>query len=409
MYDVRFCAGRRVSCTGILLLTFLRAQGKICMKELAYVLINPYTIRKSRLGGVIARYLSRTDLRLVAARMFGPSMELAEGYARCVVEREDGTPEMNRLIADYVTKEYAPNVSTGRPHRCMCLLFEGEDAIRKIWEVTGSVTLRWGCGQTVRETYGDYIQNDSGEVTYFEPAVLVGPTKDFVNRTLRLLCEHIPGESGLVNSHNEEKTLVMLKPDNFQRPSLRAGNIIDLLSSSGLRIVATKKFSMTVSQAESFYGPVVKSLTEKFPVFGAARVASAVSRELGFSVTDEEAAGLCTKIAERFARNQFEDIVEFMTGYRPSDVPEREKDIRAGAECLGLVYEGENAVAKIRDILGATDPSKARPGSVRREFGTNIMVNAAHASDSPENAEREMKIIDILGDNMSPFIRKYCY
>ncbi|MBO7224093.1 MAG: nucleoside-diphosphate kinase, partial [Kiritimatiellae bacterium] len=76
---------------------------------------------------------------------------------------------------------------------------------------------------------------------------------------------------------------------------------------------------------------------------------------------------------------------------------------------LGLIYEGENAVAKIRDILGATDPNKARPGSVRREFGTNIMVNAAHASDSPENAKREMKIIDILGDNMSPYIRKYCY
>ena len=48
------------------------------MKELAYVLINPYTIRKSRTGGVIARYLSRTDLKLVAARMFGPSQALAE-------------------------------------------------------------------------------------------------------------------------------------------------------------------------------------------------------------------------------------------------------------------------------------------------------------------------------------------
>ena len=97
-----------------------------------------------------------------------------------------------------------------------------------------------------------------------------------------------------------------------------------------------------------------------------------------------------------------------MTGFRPSAVPEEEKGQRAGAECLGLIYEGENAVAKIRDILGATDPNKARPGSVRREFGTNIMVNAAHASDSPENAKREMDIIDIAGDNMSPILRKYC-
>jgi nucleoside diphosphate kinase len=176
-----------------------------------------------------------------------------------------------------------------------------------------------------------------------------------------------------------------------------------------LRIVAIKKFSMTVGQAEEFYGPVVDSLTEKFPLFGAGRVAKAVSAELGFPVPEEAAKSLCEQIASTFAKTQFEDIVEFMTAYRPSAVPEKEKHLRAGAECLGLIYEGENAVAKIRDILGATDPNKARPGSVRREFGTNIMVNAAHASDSPENAKREMKIIDILGDNMSPFIRKYCY
>jgi nucleoside diphosphate kinase len=67
-----------------------------------------------------------------------------------------------------------------------------------------------------------------------------------------------------------------------------------------------------------------------------------------------------------------------------------------------VVYEGIDAVRKIRDLLGATDPSKARPGSVRREFGTSIMVNAAHASDSVENARREMKIIEV--DVPEPFM-----
>ena len=57
-----------------------------------------------------------------------------------------------------------------------------------------------------------------------------------------------------------------------------------------------------------------------------------------------------------------------------------------------------NAVAKIRDVLGPTDPSKAPPGSIRREFGSTIMVNAAHASDSPENARREMGIVNV-GEN----------
>ena len=54
-------------------------------------------------------------------------------------------------------------------------------------------------------------------------------------------------------------------------------------------------------------------------------------------------------------------------------------------------------VAKIRDVLGPTDPSKAPPGSIRREFGQTIMVNAAHASDSEENARREMGIVKVIG------------
>jgi nucleoside diphosphate kinase len=65
-------------------------------------------------------------------------------------------------------------------------------------------------------------------------------------------------------------------------------------------------------------------------------------------------------------------------------------------------------VTKIREILGATDPNKARPGSIRREFGTNIMVNAAHASDSAENARREMKILDVAHDPLvEELIRAY--
>ena len=83
--------------------------------------------------------------------------------------------------------------------------------------------------------------------------------------------------------------------------------------------------------------------------------------------------------------------------------------LRAGADCFAIIYEGHDAVRKIRERLGETDPNKARAGSVRREFGTSIMVNAAHASDSPENAQREMAILDIPADNFTPHIRKYCY
>ena len=62
---------------------------------------------------------------------------------------------------------------------------------------------------------------------------------------------------------------------------------------------------------------------------------------------------------------------------------------------------------RIRSILGPTDPSKAQPGSVRREFGRDIMVNAAHASDSPDNAVREINIIKVEEDLIGPLVRKY--
>jgi len=68
---------------------------------------------------------------------------------------------------------------------------------------------------------------------------------------------------------------------------------------------------------------------------------------------------------------------------------------------------GENAIGKIRDILGPTDPSKAQPGSVRKEFGSDVMVNAAHASDSPENAAREMKIIKVEKDTIKKLVQQY--
>ncbi|MFL6595604.1 MAG: nucleoside-diphosphate kinase, partial [Chthoniobacterales bacterium] len=74
---------------------------------------------------------------------------------------------------------------------------------------------------------------------------------------------------------------------------------------------------------------------------------------------------------------------------------------------VALVYQGENAVAKIREVLGPTDPSKAPPGSIRKEFGQSIMVNAAHASDSPENAQREMKIVQVDENNFKPLIESF--
>ena len=144
-------------------------------KELACVIINPYPIRKSRTGGIIARYLVRTDLKLVGARMVGASSALVNDFAEYLTHYDKDDPAKCDLFSSYVRKAFGVDAVTGRSHRSMLLLFEGEDAVRKIYEVTGDINQRWCCGQTVRDTYGDLVRDPAtGEVEYFEPCVLVG-------------------------------------------------------------------------------------------------------------------------------------------------------------------------------------------------------------------------------------------
>ncbi|MEI6647045.1 MAG: nucleoside-diphosphate kinase [bacterium] len=385
-------------------------------KELAFVLMNPYPMRKSRTGGIMARYLVRTDLKLVGARIMGPSQQFVDELSTYLATYDPTDLEKCALFSNYIRKNYAPCKVTGSPHRAMLLLFEGEDAVRKIYDVTGSIRQRWMSGQTVRDTYGDMVRDPvTNEVEYFEPAVLVGASTQVVSEVLKIFLKYLPTDAGLVRgaldfqtNEDVQRTLVMLKPDNWRQPSLRAGNIMDLLSSTGLRIVGVKKFAMSVAQAEEFYGPVKENLKKVFKHFGSDRAAQALAREFGFPVDATKLDDLCNQLAPLFAEREFESIVEFMTGYRPSICSAEEKIHPGKEECLALVYEGMDAVNKIRDILGATDPNKARPGSIRREFGTNIMVNAAHASDSAENARREMKILDVANDPLvEELIRAY--
>jgi hypothetical protein len=96
-----------------------------------------------------------------------------------------------------------------------------------------------------------------------------------------------------------------------------------------------------------------------------------------------------------------------MSGGSPSECPPAEQAKPGPEKCIALVYEGVEAVRKIRDVLGPTDPSKAPPGSIRREFGQTIMVNAAHASDSPESATREMGIVNVGENNFRQTVEEF--
>src|ERR1700744_396473 len=96
-------------------------------EELSYVLVTPYSIRKSRTGGIVARLISRTGLDLVAARMFAPSAELVEKYAASIVtDPEPRHRATQELIKKYVLKNFAPVDGISRP-RVLLLVFKGED------------------------------------------------------------------------------------------------------------------------------------------------------------------------------------------------------------------------------------------------------------------------------------------
>jgi hypothetical protein len=139
----------------------------------------------------------------------------------------------------------------------------------------------------------------------------------------------------------------------------------------------------------------------------ASKARAAVEKELNFKIGTEQEQQLGNILGPVFGDNQFENIVRFMAGRAPSEVPLGEVDKPGSEKCIALVYEGMEAVRKIRDILGPTDPSKAPPGSIRREFGQSIMVNAAHASDSEASATREMGIVNVGQNSFRQVVEEF--
>ena len=369
-------------------------------KELGFVLITPHSLRKSRTGSIIGRFCRIKGLDLVATRLFGPSQELTDSYADLLRNNPDVFEDKRDILADYVLRAFAPNPETDRPQRAMILLFEGEDAISKIYATAGSFDDSKGSADTVRGTHADYIRDPEGKLLYFEPAVLVAPTLAYAKRTLSFWERHAETDGGVVeNAANlpdeSEKTLVIIKPDNFRFPCSRPGNIIDLFSHSGLRIIGAQMHRMSMAEAKEFYGPVQGILREKLRGHSTERACRVLQEEFGFEMPEEVQQALSDSLGPVYGDNQFFGIMEFMTGRWLPDVSEEDMEADGKMRCLVLIYAGLDAVEKIRTILGPTDPSKAQPGSVRKEYGSNIMVNAAHASDSTDSSAREMGIVKL--------------
>src|SRR3989440_6424227 len=160
-------------------------------EQLAYVIITPYSLHKSRTGGILSRLLSRTGLELAGARMFAPSAELVKKYSEATISANDPQDRyIQQLIYDYILHNLAPDPKTGRRRRVMMLLFRGEDAVRKTRSVTGNITAERRGGESIRDTYGDLITDENNQVRYFEPAVLAAPTPDEAESKLKLWSQY---------------------------------------------------------------------------------------------------------------------------------------------------------------------------------------------------------------------------
>jgi nucleoside diphosphate kinase len=351
-------------------------------EQLAYVIVTPYSMRKSRTGGIVGRLISRTGLDLVGGRMFAPRAELTQRYADAIVTETDARHRATQqLIREYVLKNFTGEKNGQRP-RVLFLIFRGPEAVDRIHHVVGHIVHERTSGETIRDTYGDYITDDSDKVVYFEPGVVTAFEPDAVERDLQLWAEFSNSEGGILDravpypsGTQIEKTLVLIKPDNFRFPNLRPGGVIEVFSRTGLSIIGFKVHQMSVAQAEAFYLPVLPVLEKK--------------------------------LGPQSGRENWESIIEFMAGRKPSECPPEERDAPGTEKSIAIVYQGIDAVRKIRDVLGPTDPAKAPPGSIRKEFGQTIMINAAHASDSIENAKREMAIIRIAENNFKPLIENF--
>jgi len=384
-------------------------------QQLAYAILTPYSLHKSRTGGIIARLITRTGLELIGARMFAPSQELVQKYAESVVSSNDPQDRrIQELIRDYILKNFSPEPKSGRRRRVMVLLFQGEDAVRKVRAVVGSFSAHRRGGETIRDTYGDLVLDENEAVQYFEPAVLAAPTVDEAISKLKLWAHYSDSEGGVLENvihyapdEQSERTLVLLKPDNFRFATGRPGNMIDFFSRTGLFIVGIKVHRMSTAQAIEFYGPVREVLRNKLKGVVATRAKEALEKEFGFPIPGSEERQLGELLGPLLGENQFENIVRFMSGRGPSECEPALMTQPGTEKCIALIYEGANAVAKIRDVLGPTDPTKAPPGSIRREFGSNIMVNAAHASDSADNARREMRIVNVGENNFRQVIEDF--
>ena len=378
--------------------------------ELAYVLITPYSLHKSRTGGIIGRLISLSQLEFAGIHMYAPSDAWVDEYLSILRRSDLGNPVREAFIA-YVDENLRQKNPLGLSNRCMVLLFRGKNALNHLLDDVVGHARPEVTGHTVRGTYGDFQNLPDGKIKYFEPAVILGPDPETVREELEFFARTSVTDGGVVEgavrfpptARNVQTALVILKPENFEKRSRRPGNIIDVFSRTGLYIVGAKLLAMTCAQGEAFYGPLVDLFHDRLQFLIEKTLRERLKGAFDFDLPEEFFAASKQILADLNARAEFAKIVQYMTGVDPRKVKGEADRRRPGTvRSLALLYRGEDAVAKIRYWLGATNPQQAESGTVRSDFGRDLMQTAAHASDSPESAERERRIVGLWQTEPQP-------
>jgi nucleoside diphosphate kinase len=382
--------------------------------ELAYVMITPYSLHKSRTGGIIGRLLSLTRLDLVGVHMYAPGDKWVDAYLD-LLKRSDFDNPVRLQFIQYVDENLRRRNPLGLSNRCLVLLFKGENALNHLMDdVVGHASPKVE-GHTVRGTYGDFQPTPDGQVKYFEPAVICGPDPATTREELEFFARTAATNGGIVESavhflptaKNVQTELVILKPENFEKRSRRPGNIIDVFARTGLFIVGAKLLSMSVAQGEAFYAPLLDVFRDKLQFLIENTMRKRLAGAFDFGVPDAFYRAANRMLADLNAETEFARIVQYMTGVDPRKVKSEAERNRPGpVRCLALLYRGEDAIEKIRRWQGATNPDKAEAGTVRSDFGRDLMRNAAHASDSAASAERERKVIGMWSTEPEPEFKR---
>ena len=198
--------------------------------QLSYAFITPAALRKGRTGGILGRLISRSGLELHTGRVFAPSAKTLGDLADTLA----GQPK---------TSAYLKALAAGS--QGLVIVLKGEDAAAKVASVIGNDATMGGRGETIRDTYGDLIE-DGGKTVYFEPGVIAPANATEAAAGLKLLAAASDAEGGILDAAASftgptEKTLVLIKPDNFAFPNTRPGGVIDLFARTGLALVRSEE------------------------------------------------------------------------------------------------------------------------------------------------------------------------